>query len=100
MTAMASSRPAIPIVPIPNGSMAPKLVNQKSKPYEPTKDPTTNAAEPAIDLLLLKDHLFEDPNRRPTKSARPSPTAIVATDTIPMGESVQKKKVVKIKTIT
>ena len=100
MTAMASSRPAMPIVPIPNGSMAPKLVNQKSKPYEPTKDPATNAADPAIDLSLLKKHLFDEPNRRPIKSARPSPAAIVARDTTPTGESVQKKNVAKRNTTT
>merc|ERR1712232_1395708 len=59
------------------------------------KAPATNAALPAIDLLLLKNHLFVDPNLRPTKSASPSPTAIVAIDTIPMGESVQENRVKK-----
>mmetsp|Transcript_25497 Transcript_25497/g.46119 ORF Transcript_25497/g.46119 Transcript_25497/m.46119 type:complete len:81 (-) Transcript_25497:441-683(-) len=73
--------------------MAPILVNHVIKPSEPTKDPATNAALPAIDLLLLKDHLFPDPNRRPIKSASPSPSAIVAIDTTPMGESAQKNSV-------
>eukprot|EP00579_Thalassiosira_antarctica_P004420 CAMPEP_0201879344 /NCGR_PEP_ID=MMETSP0902-20130614/10253_1 /ASSEMBLY_ACC=CAM_ASM_000551 /TAXON_ID=420261 /ORGANISM="Thalassiosira antarctica, Strain CCMP982" /LENGTH=97 /DNA_ID=CAMNT_0048407143 /DNA_START=187 /DNA_END=480 /DNA_ORIENTATION=- len=97
---MANSLPTNPIVPSSNGSMAPILVNHEIKPYEPTNDPATNAALPAIDLLLLKDHLFVDPNRRPIKSAKPSPMAMFEIATMPMGESVQKTRVEKSRTKT
>mmetsp|Transcript_37836 Transcript_37836/g.80814 ORF Transcript_37836/g.80814 Transcript_37836/m.80814 type:complete len:174 (-) Transcript_37836:782-1303(-) len=100
ITAIANNLSTNPIVSSSTGAIAPILVNQEIKLYEPKKDPATNAALPAIDLLLLKDHLFEDPNLRPTKSANPSPRAIVAIDTTPMGESVQKNRVETSITIT
>ena len=100
MTAIASSLTTKADELSPNASIAPVLVNQEINPQEVKKDPATNAALPAMDLSLLKNHLLFDPNRLPTKSASPSPPAIVATDTTPMGESVQKISVLKSKIMT
>mmetsp|Transcript_20702 Transcript_20702/g.35575 ORF Transcript_20702/g.35575 Transcript_20702/m.35575 type:complete len:101 (-) Transcript_20702:270-572(-) len=100
MIAIANSLLTNPMVPNSNGSMAPIIVIHEINPYDPAKDPTTKAALPAIDLLLLKNHLFEDPSRRPTKSANPSPKAMVDIETMPMGESLQNKSVEKSSTNT
>ena len=58
------------------------------------------AALPAIDLLRLNVHLLLDPYRRPIRSARPSPQAIVASDTMPIAESFQNSSVNDNKTMT
>ncbi|EJK65987.1 hypothetical protein THAOC_13113 [Thalassiosira oceanica] len=84
----------------PKLSIAPVFVNHVIKPYDPATDPATRAALPATDLDLLNDHLFEAPNLLPSRSARPSPHAIVATLTMPTGLSLQKTSVEKIITKT
>mmetsp|Transcript_11772 Transcript_11772/g.25919 ORF Transcript_11772/g.25919 Transcript_11772/m.25919 type:complete len:98 (+) Transcript_11772:162-455(+) len=92
---MMNNRPNNSTVSNCNESIVPLLINHEINPKDPTTDPITKAALPATDLLWLNDHLFALPNLRPIRSASPSPTASVAIDTIPIGESVQKKKVVK-----
>mmetsp|Transcript_31730 Transcript_31730/g.67260 ORF Transcript_31730/g.67260 Transcript_31730/m.67260 type:complete len:101 (-) Transcript_31730:953-1255(-) len=98
MTAITANLPINPNKLKPKGSITPQPINQESSPNEPKSDPIAKAALPAMDLLLLNGHLLFDPNLRPIKSANPSPTAMVAMDTIPIGESVQQKKVDRNKT--
>ena len=81
-------------------SIAPVFVSHVIKPYDPATDPATRAALPATDLDLLNAHLFEAPNLLPTRSAMPSPHAIVATLTTPTGLSLQKTSVEKSSTKT
>lgn len=97
---MTSSLPINPVVLNPtNGSITPKAVSHDIRPNEPNIAPATNAALPATDLSLLNAHLLVDPYLRPIRSASPSPTAIVATDIMPTGESVKQKNVKKSSTM-
>mmetsp|Transcript_42444 Transcript_42444/g.51728 ORF Transcript_42444/g.51728 Transcript_42444/m.51728 type:complete len:221 (-) Transcript_42444:557-1219(-) len=61
----------------------PVRLSQSAKPMEVIVDAIINATVPATDLSGLNDHLLFAPNRRPIKSAIPSPAAIVLIATIP-----------------
>ena len=86
-SANAKGRTIVPVYP-----------NHQARRDEQVVAPKTKASEPAIDLLLLKDHLLPFPNRRPIKSANPSPAAMVDTAKIPTMLSCQNIVVAKSKT--
>lgn len=61
---------------------------------------TQKAREPAIDLLSAKNHLLPFPNRLPTRSAIPSPAAMVHNAVTPIKFSLQNRQIAPSKTRT